>query len=207
MTTRPRGFTLIEVLVALAIMAVLAGLAWRGLDGMLRASDSGQQAVERTARTNTILAQWEQDLHALHDSGSVPALAFDGQTLRLTRTARGGVVLVAWSLHGSRWMRWASQPTTRVGELQEVWLRSQQLLGNEAAQVPLLDDVSEWQVYFYRGNGWSNAQSTGDVAVAAPGAAASGAAPREALADGVRLVVSVGAGKLTRDIALGPQGS
>jgi general secretion pathway protein J len=173
---------------------------------MLRARDYGQQAIERTARINTILAQWEQDLQALHDTGSVPALAFDGQTLRLTRTTRGGVVLVAWSLHGSRWMRWSSQPTTRVAELQEVWMRSQQLLGNEAAQVPLLDNVGEWQVYLYRGNGWSNAQSTGDVSLA-PAGAASSVVAREALADGVRLVVSIGGQTLTRDIALGPQGS
>ena len=62
---RGGGFTLIEVLVALTIMAVLAGLAWRGLDGMLRAKNGSQEAVERTARLNTILAQWEQDLSQL----------------------------------------------------------------------------------------------------------------------------------------------
>lgn len=33
---RSRGFTLVEVLVALFIMALMAGLAWRGLDGVLR---------------------------------------------------------------------------------------------------------------------------------------------------------------------------
>jgi len=200
-------------------MAVLAGLAWRGLDGMLRARDGGQQAIERTARLNTILAQWEQDLMALHDSGGVPVLAYDGQTLRMTRTAPDGVALVAWSLRNGRWMRWTSPATTRVEELQESWLRSQQLLGNEPTQVLLLDGVDDWQIYFYRGNGWSNAQSTGDVAVvpvpaaaAAPASAASGAAPapaaevREVLADGVRLVVTIGGATLTRDIVLGPHG-
>jgi general secretion pathway protein J len=206
MRQRSSGFTLVEVLVALAIMAVLAGLAWRGLDGMLRARDGGQQAIERTARLNTILAQWEQDLQALIDTGSVPALTFDGKTLRLTRTTRDGVVLVAWSLHGEQWQRWASAPTTRIAELQDDWLRSQQLLGNEPGQVPLLDGVTSWQLYFYRGNAWSNPQSTGNV-VAAPAPAASDAAPREALADGVRLVVDIGGATLTRDIALGPHGT
>jgi general secretion pathway protein J len=211
------GFTLVEVLVALAIMAVIAGLAWRGLDGMLRARESTQAAVEKTARLNTILSQWEQDLQALHDSGTVPTLTFDGQTLRLTRSAGGGVMLVAWALRGDRWQRWTSQPVTTVGALQESWLRSQQLLGNEPQQVLLLSGVSEWQIYFYRGNGWSNPQSTGNIVAAAPPAPpaspASGAAAtatavaREQLPDGVRLVVTINGQTLTRDLALGPRGS
>jgi general secretion pathway protein J len=31
------GFTLIELLVAISLMALMAALAWRGLDGMTRA--------------------------------------------------------------------------------------------------------------------------------------------------------------------------
>ena len=32
-----RGFTLVEVLVALLIMAVMATMAWQGVDGIVRA--------------------------------------------------------------------------------------------------------------------------------------------------------------------------
>ena len=205
LSCRSRGFTLVEVLVALAIMAVLAGLAWRGMDGMLRARDGSQAAVERSARLNTILAQWQQDLMALHDSGVVPPLSFDGQTLRLTRTLNGGVALVAWSLRNGAWQRWVGPVALRGPALQESWLRSQQLNGGEPEQLRLLDGIGEWQIYFYRGNAWTNAQSSGDVATA-PAAAASGAPVRELLPDGIRLVVSIGGNPLTRDIALAPHG-
>ncbi len=207
---RSAGFTLIEVLVALLIMAVLAGLAWRGLDVIVRSRDGSQAAVDRTTRLTTVLMQWEQDLRALHDDPTAPALAFDGQTLRLTRRSPEGVQLVAWALYGKRWQRWVSPPVVTVPELQEAWLRSQQLQGSEPEQLVLLDDVNQWQVYFYRGNAWTNAQSTGDLAPASaapPEATASApAAPRETLPNGVRLVIEIDGRSLTRDIALGPQG-
>ena len=39
---RQRGFTLVELLVALMVMALLAVLSWRGLDGMTRAQTQTQ---------------------------------------------------------------------------------------------------------------------------------------------------------------------
>jgi general secretion pathway protein J len=158
-----RGFTLVEVLVALVVMAVLAGLAWRGLDGIVRSREISNEALDRALRLNTIVAQWEQDLLAVQDTGAVPALSFDGQTLRLTRRVDGGVALVAWAVRGGSWQRWVAPVATRVSELGEHWLRSQQLLGNEPGQLTLAE-ATDWQVYFYRGNAWTNAQSTGDFA-------------------------------------------
>ena len=211
-----RGFTLVEVLVALFAMALLAGLAWQGLDGVLRARTASREAVDRSVRLSTVVTQWEQDLLALHDTGVVPALSFDGQTLRLTRRVEGGVGLVAWSVRSGRWQRWTAAPVVRAGELQEAWLRSQQLLGTEPGHVTVADAASEWQIYFHRGSQWSNAQSSGDLQqpllpVAPPASAASGAAaaapPREALPNAVRLVITLDGKKLTRDVALGPQGA
>lgn len=214
------GFTLVEVLVALLVMAIGAGLAWQGLDGILRARESSKAVLDRTLRVNTIVAQWEQDLAALRDTGSgVPALSFDGQTLRLVRHADGGVALVAWALRGGQWQRWVGPTVTRVGDLLEAFERSQRLLGNEPDQVNLAA-ASEFNVYFFRGNAWTNAQSTGDLlqvpAGPAPPAssASSPSAPppppstvsREQLPSAVRLVISLEGGVLTRDVALGPSG-
>ena len=201
------GFTLVEVLVALVIMAILSAMAWQGLDGVLRARDASRDSIDRTTRLATVLTQWEQDLQAVHDTGVVPPLTFDGQTLRLTRRVDDGVVLVAWAVRNGLWQRWAGATVQRVGLLQQAWLASQQFLGNEPGQLTVAEGATEWQLYFYVGNAWSNAQSTGNLA--APPAAGAGAAPqvRQDLPSAVRLVVTLRGDKLTRDIALGPSGT
>ncbi|MFN5774983.1 MAG: type II secretion system protein J, partial [Burkholderiaceae bacterium] len=57
-----QGFTLIEVLVALVAMALMAGLGWRGLDGLLRAREASLSRVDQVAVMQTALAQWQADL-------------------------------------------------------------------------------------------------------------------------------------------------
>ena len=224
--SRSGGFTLIEVLVALMVMALMAAMAWQGVDGIVRSRDSSQRRLETTLRMNAVIAQWEQDLGAVQETASVPALTFDGATLRLTRRATGGIQLVAWSLRndgaGGIWQRWASPAQTTRAELQDTWLRSQQFQGQEPGQLRALDGVSQWQVYFYRGNAWSNAQSsagtTVPAAAAGPPAAASAASGATgnpstsagpALPSGVRLVIefaegSGNIGSLIRDTVVGP---
>jgi general secretion pathway protein J len=199
-----RGFTLVEVLVALLIMAVLSTMAWQGVDGIVRARDISQAQVERTTRLNTVMAQWEQDLNSLYDSTAVPGLAFDGATVRLARTAPGGVQVVAWSLQGERWQRWAGPVVTRAVELQGSWMLSQQLLGNEPGQLLMLEGVTDVQLYFYRDgdNDWSNAQSSGDAMSSTPGA---GAPQRERSRIGARLLLAFGDQRLLRDLVLPPQ--
>jgi general secretion pathway protein J len=218
MTARAqRGFTLVEVLVALALMALLATVAWRGVASMAQAKQTADARVEETLRLGTVMAQWEQDLQQLHDTQLVPALSFDGATLRLVRRRAGGLQVVAWSLREGRWSRWTSPLATSAQGLQDAWLSSQQLLGNEPGNLTLVEGLGGWQVYFYRNNAWTNAQSSGDVVNAAnPGVAGAGAAPapaqvqRAVLPTGVRVVVTLsaqseGARTITRDLLLAPQ--
>jgi len=203
-----RGFTLVEVMVALFVMSLLAVMAWQGVDGMVRARDASQQRLEATLRLNTVLAQWQQDLAMVQDTAAVPGLRFDGASLQLTRRTPAGLQLIVWSLRGGRWLRWAGPSVTTQSELQESWLRSQQLQGSEPAQVTVLEGVNEWQVYYFQplDTVWSNAQSSGDVAAPAGGASAP---KRDVLPSGVRLVLtfaegSAFIGNLTRDTFLGP---
>jgi general secretion pathway protein J len=204
-----RGFTLIELLVALTVMAVLAGLAWQGVDSLLRTREATQAALDRTARLGTVLTQWEQDFAALHESIATPPLQYDGRTLRLTRTGDGGVRVVTWTVRDGAWWRWAGPAVVRAGELQQSWLGSFQHQGGEPGELRLVDDATEWQLYFWRGNAWANAQSSGDkVSRTGPGdPAQAGAAldEREELPEAVRVVLTLPGGTLTRDILVPPQ--
>jgi general secretion pathway protein J len=56
-----RGFTLIEVLVAVALMAIVSVLAWRGLDSVVRTRDHVQRDADRDDALLRVLGQLQQD--------------------------------------------------------------------------------------------------------------------------------------------------
>jgi general secretion pathway protein J len=178
-------------------------MAWQGIDGIARARSTSEGHVDRTLRLNSVIAQWEQDLEALHDTRLVPALRFDGSSLRLTRRSERGVLVVVWSLRETGWLRWTSPPASTASALQDHWLQALQLQAGDAGQLRAVEGVSRWQLYYYRGNAWTNAQSSAD-------AAGTETQVRELLPAGVRLVLSFAPGSgfdgaLTRDVHLAVQ--
>ncbi len=165
-----QGFTLIEVMVALVVLSVMTLMGWRGIEAMLRTREIAQANLEATARLQTVLAQWEQDLLQLEenrDSG-VNALSFDGATLRITRHRPEGLQMVAWGVREGGLYRWESRVAHTRGELQTAWAQSQQALVLDDKRLRALEGVQSWQVYFYRGSSWSNPQSSDDVEKGAP---------------------------------------
>jgi general secretion pathway protein J len=61
MTNHRRGFTLVELLVAISILAIVAVLGWRGLDTIVRARISLTEQMETTRGMQLAFAQMQSD--------------------------------------------------------------------------------------------------------------------------------------------------
>ncbi|WHZ12698.1 MAG: General secretion pathway protein J [Burkholderiaceae bacterium] len=205
------GFTLVELLVAIAILALLALLSWRGLDAMARGQARTHERADELLALQAGLTQWSDDLDALMQEPPLPAIAWDGRVLRLTRTAPSasdGMLVVAWTRRdagdGSRWLRWQSPPLHTVGDLTQAWAAAQQWAQSPAERDAARDidvlPLTNWQLYFFVGGAWTAPQSG---AAANPLLLAMGA-QNASVPDGVRLVLTLPsghalAGTLTQD--------
>jgi general secretion pathway protein J len=202
MIARARGFTLVELLVALFALALLATMSWRGLDGMVRAREVTEARADEILTLQTGLAQWTADLEAIEEFPPAAALDWNGRVLRLTRRSSlapgDGVRVVGWTQREGSWRRWESPPVFTRGDLDTAWQQADLWAQNpnevmrrqEVAIAPL----QEWQIFYFRGDAWTNPQSsaaTGQTTVA-PG---SGLAPASNLPDGVRLILQLPPGR------------
>ncbi|NVZ52645.1 prepilin-type N-terminal cleavage/methylation domain-containing protein [Pseudomonas sp. B6002] len=62
MNAAQKGFTLIEVMVAIMLMAVVSLIAWRGLDSVTRADQHLQASTEQTEALLRALNQMQRDI-------------------------------------------------------------------------------------------------------------------------------------------------
>jgi len=60
-----QGFTLIEVMIALLIMAIIGIMTWRGLDGSLRSKEIIEQHIEEHKSIQTLINYWQNDCKGL----------------------------------------------------------------------------------------------------------------------------------------------
>jgi len=204
------GFTLIELLVAIALLALMAALSWRGIDGMLRTQTQLRARADQVSVLQAALGQWGADLDALATQPNTPSLEWDGRALRILRrdtvNPGAGLRVVAWARRstevGNQWLRWQSPPLTDRAQLQLAWqtaaLWAQNPSPQERAREVRISALDQWQIFYYRGDAWSNPLSSAGSSTAPSAAAA------EQIPDGIRLVLTLPAGQaisgvLTRD--------
>ena len=209
---RSLGFTLIELMVAIAVMAMLALLSWRSIDGMTRTQTITQQRSDGLLRLQSAVGQWIADLDAVLDTNEVTPVDFNGQTLRLTRRDSAesgldsrGVRVVAWAMKpsptGSQWTRWQSGPLLQRDELARAWQRAADW-GRGAGSTPTgttnqgadsalaIVAIDQWQIFYRRGETWGNPLSSVGTAGAEATGAATGSMP-----NGVRLQLTLSGGQ------------
>jgi general secretion pathway protein J len=174
---KAQGFTLIEVLVAIGVMALMSLMAWRGIDGMLRTQTGLQNRADDIRTLQAGLAQWQTDLDQSLELSGTPGWDWNGQVLRLTRrtsTQAEAIHVVAWTWRsnparagGGDWQRWQSPPLTTRAAWQDAWQLAQvwsQTL-TEATQIGQVQihPLSGWQLFVHRGGAWTNPLSSDAV--------------------------------------------
>lgn len=157
MNNRQEGFTLIEVMVAILLMAIVSLIAWRGLDSVSRADTHLQASTEHTEALLHTLHQLERDIALrasielreplLNDndderSGQPAAISVrsaDDQSFRLdvirsAAASQNGLQRVRWWLKDQTLYRAAATPRDRYP------------LPAPKQAVALLDSISDLQV-------------------------------------------------------------
>lgn len=125
-----RGFTLLELLVALTVFAILAALVWQGLAGLSAATEVQRQRADRFADLQRLVFTLDADLRQLvsrtgRDQANrlLPALAgrADGWVGRraqpVVSAGASGLLQVGWRRDGDALVRevWADADSDPAG--------------------------------------------------------------------------------------------
>lgn len=159
---RARGFTLIEMLVAIALLAVIALLSWRGLDATIRGRDDIASNLAQTRLLGRYFSQLQFDLMNLVTADEVfgPPLRIRPNELVMVRHLGVGsgpthVQVVRYQLKGRDLVRSASQPLASLAEVEDA-LRHM----DGFARVVVSNDARSMQLAVWiPPSGWTTSQA------------------------------------------------
>ncbi|MGN6667636.1 MAG: PulJ/GspJ family protein [Trinickia sp.] len=163
---RERGFTLIELMVAITILAVIAILSWRGLDQIMRGRESIQHAMEDERVFAQLFDQLRVDARqaATDDEVGQPAIYTSPDGLQIVRSFGFAgdaprLQVVRYQVRNGRVTRYASPPLATVGQLRRAMLGTST---SDWSVVPLMSGVGKISARMYVPNvGWTT--KMGDV--------------------------------------------
>jgi general secretion pathway protein J len=158
---RRAGFTLVELLVAISILAMVAVLGWRGLDGIVRARVALGEQMETTRGMQLAFAQMQSDAEHLAREdvlGQRPFLLTDDNRLTLVRTVftenqPSHLHVVAYRVVNGMLLRRESPATRDLVQLDTLWKNAISDL-DTTPPVNLQAGVSGMQLMNWYGNAW-----------------------------------------------------
>jgi general secretion pathway protein J len=147
--SRQRGLTLIELLVAISVLAFVAVLGWRGLDGIVRARVALNADLEHTRGMQLTFAQMQSDCANMVSRDVLTArsaISIDQNQLRLIRTVYADnqpsrLQVVTYRVTNRILTRRESPATRDLSELDAMWNRAG-TDGDTSAAVELQSDVN-----------------------------------------------------------------
>lgn len=123
-----KGFTLVELLVAIAILALVAVLGYRGLDGIVRTRETLTAQMETTRGLQLAFAQMQSDGEHLAGQQELgrAMLAADAQRLMMVRTVYAEnqparLQVVTYRIENGTLTRRESLATRDLRELDVMW--------------------------------------------------------------------------------------
>ena len=179
---RQRGLTLVELLVAIGVLAFVAVLGWRGLDSITRARAALNTELDQTRGLQLAFAQLQTDC-----ANAVDAIMLDGRSPlavsadRITIARRvqldaqpGKLQLVTWRLRNGVLTREESPATRDLTQLDQYW---QFAAAGGASPVTLRSGLRTMDLRVWTDDGrgwrsWTQVQSPSSLSSPAPAAPA-----------------------------------